>query len=228
MQGVRQEMEPSSEDRTMTSSLIEQIAAFDAPNVFNPWRHIDPLDAVLVPEFERRHRLAQHFDCEPEFLLVGEAPGYQGCHFSGVPFTNESLLLSRRVPRIDLQCQRITTREKPWSEPSATIVWNQLHALGIAERTVMWNAFAWHPHKPGELMSNRTPTPAEVRSGSHVLKAVLEHFKGVKVVAVGKVAAAALQRAYVRLTATVRHPSMGGANEFREQMTALVKGQVAA
>lgn len=207
----------------MPTNLIEQIAAFTAPNVFNPWRDADPLDALPVPEMYRRERLKQHFDCQPEFLLVGEAPGYQGCHFSGVPFTNESLLFNDQVPRVTVSC-RITTRERPWCEPSATIVWKCLHDLDIAHCTVMWNAFAWHPHKPGEPMSNRAPTQAEVRSGLPVLRTVLEHFRGVKVVAVGNVAAKALRSVYVRLTATVRHPSMGGANQFREQMAELVAG----
>lgn len=205
----------------MSEELIEQISDAFMPNVFNPWRDSDPLDVdPQTGAEERRWRLRQHFDCEPEFLLIGEAPGYQGCHFSGVAFTNESLLVSGTIPRVTLN-GRITTRPKPWCEPSATIVWGQLHAMGIADRTVMWNAFAWHPHKPGEPMSNRAPDRSELAAGAKVLKAVLANFPTARVVAVGNVAAAALQRAYVRVHATARHPSMGGASKFREQMEAL-------
>ncbi len=202
------------------TELIDKIAAVEMPNVFNPWRHSDPMDyhnSIVSPR-ERCERLAAHFDCEPEFVLIGEAPGYQGCHFSGVPFTNERLLLDGRVPRVECPL-RITTRERPWSEPSATIVWNQLHDMGIADRVVMWNAFAWHPHKPGEPMSNRAPTTKELVAGRAVLYAVLEHFKGVKIIAVGNVAAKALSQCSIGgWLHTVRHPSMGGANKFREQM----------
>lgn len=201
--------------------LIDQIRAFTLPDVFNPWRNRDPLDAYEHAADMRCQRLKAHFDCEPEFLLVGEAPGYQGCHFAGVPFTNEKLLLDGVVPRCELT-HRITFREKPWSEPSATIVWKQLCELGIAERTVMWNAFAWHPHKPGEPMSNRAPTMPEMRLGLPVLRGVLERFKGAKVIAVGNVATNGLRSLYVRLHGTVRHPSMGGANQFRDQLAALV------
>lgn len=203
--------------------LFDDLCAFSAPNVFNPWRHTDPLDAR--PELATGYRLANllfHFDCSPRFLMIGEAPGYQGCHFSGVPFTNEALLLKGAVPRV--KCPgRITTRPRPWCEPSATIVWNELHRNGIADCTVMWNAFAWHPHKPGEPYSNRAPTRAELAAGADVLRAVLNHFAGVPVVAVGRVAAAALDLLAVKVRATVRHPSMGGATQFREQIAAIAE-----
>lgn len=202
--------------------LIEQIAAFSSPNVFNPWRDTDPLDrSPRDAAMLRRTRLAQHFDCQPEYLLIGEAPGYQGCHFAGVAFTNERLLMDGVVPRASIGCERITTRDKPWSEPSASIVWAHLHALGIADKTVMWNAFAWHPHKPDEPMSNRAPTSEELWRGKPILTAVVEHFRGAKVIAVGRVAQKALAACYVRWSGCVRHPSMGGANQFRSELSAI-------
>lgn len=201
--------------------LLDSIIGFSAPNVFNPWRDSDPLDAYSSEGPSHRvARLAQHFNCLPSFLLIGEAPGYQGCHFSGVPFTNEALLLDGAVPRVPCHA-RITTRPLPWREPSATIVWKELHKLGIAAETVMWNAFAWHPHKPGEPMSNRAPTKQELSAGADVLRSVLEHFNSCRYIAVGQVAKRALEQAGISVFATVRHPSMGGANQFREQMAAL-------
>lgn len=29
---------------------------------------------------------------KPKYLLVGEAPGYKGCRWSGIPFTSEEIL----------------------------------------------------------------------------------------------------------------------------------------
>lgn len=202
--------------------MFDAIRTFSAPNVFNPWSDHDPLDGFPVagPAL-RLSRLAEHFDCEPKYLLVGEAPGYQGCHFSGVPFTNEKLLLEGRIPRIRANL-RITTRPKPWSEPSATIMWRVLHDLQIASETVMWNAFAWHPHKPGEPMSNRAPTDAELVKGADVLRAVTVHFGGAHIIAVGRVAEKALRRLGVGTNGAVRHPSMGGATAFRSGMQAIV------
>lgn len=193
--------------------------------VFNPWADADPLDAPDDGPDERRYRLLFHFTgiVRPKFLLVGEAPGYQGCHFSGVPFTNEALICEGVVPRMPIG--RITTREKPWSEPSATIIWRALHELQIAERTVMWNAYAWHPHKEGDPMSNRTPKPAELKEGLHLLQRVIATFHDAKVVAVGRNAEKSLALLGRTKDVSVRHPSMGGAKDFREGLRAIVTGR---
>ncbi len=209
--------------------LFNLLRAYRSPNVFNPWVDVDPLDMDFGAAARRRcERLAAHFYTEPELLLIGEAPGYQGCHFSGVPFTNEALILDNRVPRIREPHGRFTLRTTPWSEPSATIVWGQLHELGIAETTVLWNAFAWHPHKPGNLMSNRAPTPVELLAGATVLRVVCSRWPGVPIVAVGKIAQRTLGRLGIRTAACVRHPAMGGATEFRAQLTEFVRGSAVA
>lgn len=204
----------------MSDHIIDALVKFESQNVFNPWRHNDPLDAAAHGAHERCQRLWRHFNCIPHYLLVGEAPGYQGCHFSGVPFTNEALLCEGQIPRIG-QCERITTREKPWREPSATIVWGALRERGIASDVVMWNAFAFHPHKPGEPMSNRAPTKAEIQANRDILSMVVAYFKGARLVAVGKVAEAALRSLGHAPEACLRHPSMGGANEFRAGLSGL-------
>lgn len=205
----------------LTKNLLTALRAYRSPNVFNPWRDVDVDDLHTDAAAQRCVRLALHFDCEPKLLLVGEAPGYQGCHFSGVPFTNERLIVEGRVPRI--QAPRFTNTSKPWSEPSATIVWGALHELGIAAEVVMWNAFAWHPHKPGDAYSNRAPTPAELLSGATVLRAVVALWPGVPVVAVGKVAERQLKRLGVHVAAAVQHPAYGGAPHFRAGLAEFVR-----
>ncbi len=202
-------------------AIFDKLELFESPNVFNPWRDSDPLDVIEFGATKRWERLQSHFLCTAKFLLIGEAPGYQGCHFSGVAFTNESLLLRGLIPRVSV-VGRITTRTKPWSEPSASIVWKHLHYLGIADKVVLWNAFAWHPFQPGIPMSNRAPTRVELLQGLPVLQAVLEYFKDATVVAVGNVAEKTLKSLGVQVAAKVRHPSMGGANQFRQQLTELV------
>jgi hypothetical protein len=207
---------------------FEALRAFRSRHVFNPWAERDPLDAAesadsaaLGPD-GRLSRLKAHFAATPALVLLGEASGYQGCHFSGMPFTNEKLLLEGRIPRVRV-ADRLTTRVRPWCEPSATVVWGTLHALGLAERTVLWNAFAWHPFKPGDPYSNRAPTRAELEAGRDVLDGVLNAFGRAKVVAVGKVAERTLRALGREPYATVRHPSMGGANEFRAGLAALAE-----
>lgn len=202
-------------------SVFDLLGSFKAENVFNPWRDRDPQDVCAHAAKDRLTRLKAHFFVRPELLLLGEAPGYQGCHFSGIPFTNEKLLLDGVIPRVRLD-QRITTRQRPWSEPSATIVWRTLYELDVAEKTILWNTFAWHPYKPDIAYSNRTPSPAELEQGMPVLQAVLHYLKPKRIVAVGKIAERTLGKLCVKTDASVRHPAMGGATAFRQGLWKLM------
>jgi uracil-DNA glycosylase len=189
-------------------------------HVFNPWTQRDPsTDAADNGPDVRRERLAAHLRVKPARILIGEAAGYQGCHVSGVPFTSERLVMAGAIPRLSSDGRRLSVRKRPWSEPSATTVWNTLRALGIAGDTVLWNAFPWHPHRPGQLHSNRTPTRAERAQGLAVLEALLKAYPGVPVLAVGRHAEAALL-ATGRAVVALRHPSMGGAAAFRKGLEA--------
>lgn len=219
-------MTAASPARRIPSELLDALTSFESPVVFNPWSEQDSLDLHWGSGADaemRMERLQQHFDCDPLFILIGEAPGYQGCHFSGVPFTNEKLIMQGKVPRVSIEYGRITTRELPWCEPSATIVWRVLHELGIADRVVMWNAFAWHPHRQGEPYSNRAPSRAELDAGLPVLRAVLDHFTGVPVVPVGRVAEVTLSALGIKTRPGIRHPANGGAGKFRSGLREIVE-----
>lgn len=205
------------------ATFLRCIEAQRAKAVFNPWREHDALtDADPAAAAARRARLRAHLDCDPLLLLLGEAAGYQGCHVSGIPFTSERLLLAGAIPRVAVPQARLSTRATPWSEPSATIVWGVLHELGLAERTILWNAFPWHPHRPGELQSNRTPTAAEVALGRPVLSALLAAFPHVHVVALGR-KAETLLAGLGRVKTALRHPAMGGAERFRAGLRAFAR-----
>ncbi len=118
-------------------------------------------------------------------LLVGEAAGYRGARVSGIPFTSERQL----------------TGTGP-AEASATIVHRVLAELGLEDEVLLWNAVPTHP---GTKASNRAPTRAEVDASRRFLA---ELARNRRVVAVGRVAAAATGAPYVR------HPSHGGAEAF--------------
>jgi uracil-DNA glycosylase len=201
--------------------ILTALTAFTAPNVHNPWRDADVMDLPYGGPATRQRHLRQHFSCKPRLLLVGEAPGYQGCHFSGIPFTSEALIGEGAIPRIGAT-GRLSTRARPWREPSATIVWRTLGELSMAEDTILWNAFAWHPHRPGNPHSNRTPTRQELEAGAPVLRMICQHFREARIVAVGRVADAALRTCGIQAEAAVRHPSMGGAHLFAAGLTALM------
>lgn len=190
--------------------------------LFNPWRDCCPHDAADNGPAEKLGRLALHLDCDPEFILAGEAPGYAGCRYSGIAFTSERLLGEGAIPRIPVLSGRLSTRRLPFSEPSATIVWKTLYRLGIAERTILWNALQLHPHRPDELWSNRTPAPAEIRLGEPALRMLIEAYPKARIIAVGKKSEGLLLGMGIRTAGSVRHPANGGATEFAAGLARLM------
>jgi hypothetical protein len=197
---------------------------YTGDQVFNPWTEYDPgTDLHHNAASARRQRLRAHLATKPTLILIGEAAGYQGCHVTGIPFTSERLLIAGRIPRVHSRAERLSSRHIPWSEPSATTIWSALHEFGIAQRTILWNAFPWHPYKSGNRQSNRTPKPAERAMGIPVLKALVNAFPSATVAAVGRHAEASLVQCGV-MAHPLRHPSMGGVGEFRRGLKKLIRG----
>src|SRR5579871_6495906 len=145
--------------------FLYQLQNYRAENVFNPWGERNADDLPGNGPAARRERLTAHLRVDAAQVLIGEAPGYQGCRISGIPFTSERLIMAGLIPRVAESHARLSSRARPWSEPSETIVWSALHELGIAHTTVLWNAFPWHPYRPDNPYSNRAPTRAECQLG---------------------------------------------------------------
>lgn len=184
------------------------------PGLFNPWRdHCEDDEPWNGPE-EKLQRLAAHLARAPRLILCGEAPGYQGCRHTGVAFTSERLVLEGGIPGLAAEHRRLTKRRRPFSEPSATIVWKTLRQLGIEEQTLLWNAVQLHPHRPGEPNSNRTPSAAELALGAPAMRLLIEAFPAARVVAIGRKSEALLKNIGVNVAAQVRHPANGGAAAF--------------
>ncbi len=198
---------------SLAHSLIETLPA-GLPGLFNPWKDQCPHDAAGNGPVEKLERLSLHLDCAPEFILAGEAPGYQGCRYSGIAFTSERLLGEGAIPRIPALAGRLSIRRLPFSEPSATIVWKTLYRLGIAERTILWNAMQLHPYRTDNLWSNRTPSPSEIRLGEPALRLLIEAFPSAKIIAVGKKSEGLLREMAIPIAGSVRHPANGGASDF--------------
>ena len=203
--------------------------------VFNPWWQVDAENDIgqNAPGIRREHLRA--YLCErlgkARLAVIGEALGYRGGHFSGIPMTSERILLGRKT---DIVPEHILLGIKPrrtsqsrkcpdgFSEPTATIVWSTLLRLGIApEQFVLWNAFPWHSFDLRRgMLSNRTPTSSEQSTGTPVLKAFLDLFSCQQVVALGRIATAQL-RDLETGAHYVRHPASGGARLFRQQIATI-------
>lgn len=206
---------------SLARSLVETLPS-GLTGLFNPWRDCCPHDTSSNGPAEKLERLALHLNCNPEFILVGEAPGYQGCRYSGIAFTSERLLGEGTIPRIPALTGRLSTRRLPFSEPSATIVWKTLYRLGIADRTILWNALQLHPYRPNELWSNRTPTTQEISLGEPAMQILIKAFPSAKIIAVGKKSVGLLHEMGIPTAGSVRHPANGGATEFAAGLKGLM------
>jgi uracil-DNA glycosylase len=202
--------------------------------VFNPWWDVDRENdfAPSAPTIRRKqlHAYLEKRLGKAQLAVIGEALGFRGGHFSGIPMTSERLLLGRSK-KLQLKASDIFFKHRPrctsrpekcpagFSEPTATIVWSALLRLGLkADQFVLWNAFPWHSFDPRRgLLSNRMPNKSERAVGLPVLKAFLELFPCDQVVALGKIAAAQLNELNVNAHC-VRHPASGGARLFRQQI----------
>ena len=167
--------------------------------------------------------------------MIGEALGYRGGHFSGIPMTSERILLGKKKDRgIEPEqvfssmraCRTSKPRKCPegFSEPTATIVWSTLLRLGLKpEQFVLWNAFPWHSFDPRRgMLSNRMPNKSERAAGLSVLEAFLDLFPCNEIVALGNVAASQLKELSAEIH-QVRHPASGGAKLFRQQIARIVQ-----
>lgn len=153
--------------------------------------------------------------------LIGEAAGHRGCALTGMPFTSPETIRDSQNPFFASHRDRMF-RQGDIFEPSGRWVWGVADGHGVVP--LLWNALPFHPHKPGEPRTNRTPTRAELEMGEYHLGRVLDIFRPEVVVAVGRKAEQSLGKMFPGLAFhTVRHPAMGGSTLFKAQMTEIMK-----
>jgi len=114
-----------------------------------------------------------------------------------------------RVCGLPFTSERQLTGAGP-AEATATIVQRTLAELEL--EALCWNVVPTHP---GTEASNRRPTCAEVAGGRRFLDEIAA---GRRILAVGRLAAEATGAPYVR------HPSHGGAAEFRAGLLRFAAG----
>lgn len=129
-----------------------------------------------------------------QILLVGEAPGYNGCAKTGIPFTTTT------------------------NEPSAKAI---QEIIGDRKDIIMWNAFPFHPHEKGNNNSNRKPTSSELSIGYiHLNNLLLTFPKLICFAAIGRTAEKQLTAKLSPYTspAYIRHPAHGGKTLCQKQL----------
>lgn len=208
------------------------------PGIFNPWFECDPANDAFASAPQLRLDNLKKYLAErqnAEYLLLAEAIGYQGGHFTGIPMTSERIILGHKsdagihpahICREELH-RTSNTKVHPdgFNEPTATIVWQKLISENLDTRNfVFWNAFPWHPYKSDKgLLTNRTPVNSEMLEGLSVLNSLLEEFNFKTMIALGNKAHVTLKKLGIK-TEKVRHPAMGGAELFREQFMEILNG----
>ena len=217
--------------RKQLDNFVRLLKASPSGAVFNPWWQIDEENDIgrIAPIIRRQQLRAfvQERLGRAKLLVIGEALGYRGGHFSGIPMTAERMLLRKQQNIVAGIKPRRTSKpsvcQNGFSEPTATIVWGALLKIGgLPDEFVLWNAFPWHSFDPRRaLLSNRTPSKSEQLSGRPVLEAFFELFPCERIVALGKIAAAQLEQLGVNAHC-VRHPASGGAKLFRQQIAKIV------
>lgn len=159
-----------------------------------------------------RHHLHQRLDAP--VVLVGEAAGWRGARQTGVPFTSP------------IQVGGST------GEASATVVQRALDELGLTDEVLLWNACLLHPHRSTIPNSNQAPPAKAIDQCMALLEEIIA---GKLVVAVGRRAEQAVGRIVggrvdragtaprAATAVSVRHPSFGGAREFRSGLAGVAK-----
>jgi len=197
------------------AAFVEKLARTPAPkDAANPFSYEDPRNHV------RRHNLTRYLEQmlerEPRFMLIAEAPGYRGMRVTGVPFASRyhigtgvmnGTLLGTHNGYIVPDDQEFPG----YREQSATIVWNALEPLGVAP--IHWASYPFHPHKPGQPLTNRKPRMPELELGREFLELMLEMFPVGQVIAVGNTGHEALAAIGMDVP-KIRHPAQSGKNDF--------------
>jgi hypothetical protein len=195
-------------------ALLAELSKATIGATFNQFRELGPDDVPDAPAIRLanlRHYLEERE--RADVVAVGEAAGYQGMRWSGIAFTSEFDLLRWGPPY-----RRSSRRPRPWKEPSGTIVHGVLDELGAERRVILWNTVPTHPYLPGQPLSNRRPTRAEVAAGLPFAERLIEIVRPRLLVGVGRIAADTLGSPAVY----VRHPAQSGATAFRAGMRALL------
>jgi hypothetical protein len=193
--------------------LLEKLSNRESSDtVFNPYR--DP--KVLNNLLKYIIYLIGH---QSSVMLVGESPGYDGCRWTGIPFTsgfvvrNSNHLMFRIIGK-DIFLEKVV------KEPTGTIMWEYLEKDKPVP--ILWNSFPFHPHDKGKTESNRKPTSLEVQEGVEYLKMIYDIFKPKTICCLGRVGEGTLRKNFPMSDIQyIRHPSRGGKNGFIMGMNSL-------
>jgi uracil-DNA glycosylase len=193
--------------------LLEKLAKRESTDtVFNPYR-----DKYIL------NNLREYFTYlirqGSSVMLVGEAPGYNGCRWTGIPFTSGFMVRKSSHKMFKEIGERIFVKLIA-KEASAKVMWE---FLGIDKPVpVLWNSFPFHPHDEVDAESNRKPLSSELQEGVEYLKIVYDIFRPKTICSLGRVGEKTLKKTFPGVDIIyIRHPSRGGKEKFQKGMKSL-------
>ncbi len=217
--------------------FVETLTRYHGNNVFNPWADFDPDYDIAYARSIRKAQLSRYLIARLDsarVLLIAEACGYQGGRFTGIAMTCERMMLNhhpdvnskmvigapgRRTSRVSSPfIPKDSQRLQGFNEPTDTVVWKTALQAGLDPNDfILWNIFPFHPHQPGQMLSNRTPSDEELLTGLNYTKELLSLTGPLPLFAIGRKSADTLTAAGYKVTA-LRHPANGGTTLFKEGM----------
>lgn len=223
------------------NQFLTGLAGYQGENTFNPWADHDERYEIENAVAIRRKNLEDYLALrlgKARILLIAEACGYQGGHFSGIAMTCERMLLDLH-PVVDSamvlghQGNRTSRKESPllkpiqqakgFNEPTDSVVWSACLEAGLGPNDfLLWNIFPFHPYKKGNLLTNRTPADDELAACLACTRSLLSLTGPLPIFAIGKKSENTLTEAGFSVTG-LRHPANGGANIFRSQLKEALK-----
>ena len=185
-----------------------------------------PSSTVVFNQYQNAHvlnnlKLFLHYLLEHrhDVLLIGEAPGHRGCKLTGIPFTSGSVIRAARHGTFKQIGDRIKLPQI-YTEATASIFWEFFGS--DRPIPILWNAFPFHPHKPGNPDSNRQPNQSELEEGKRYLLMLHQIFQPKQLCSLGRVGQAILGELFPDDEIIyVRHPSYGGKKSFVRGMSQL-------
>ena len=172
--------------------------------------HIDPQEAVITRKNLLRY-LMQMYKLHPKILLVGEAPGKDGCALTGIPFTSEYQIIKESFFNYGYEVYNTLSPKK---ERSATAIWQILS--NKSEMPLMWNIYPFHPFN-STTRKNRTPNKEEIKLGTDVLNKIIEMFNIKRIYGIGRTSSNILKN-HPLYVDYIRHPSYGGQSICQKQL----------
>lgn len=200
-------------------SFLKSVQAVRSSDAFNPYVDAAEYDLPKGPEIRLRNLrkvLSAALTGGIHHLWLGRDLGYLGGRRTGIALTDERNLHACAL-RFGVSLEKATGGH-PVRESTAGYVWAMLPQ--IAQPIFPWNVFPLHPHKAGEPDTNRSHSSAERRMGLEILSQLIELLRPAEIVCLGQDASRIAIKFGLPIHG-IRHPSHGGATDFRASVAAL-------